>query len=60
VQLRELRSGSTYQSQNALELHFGVGAADRAERVEIIWPNGVTTVERDVAANQTLTLRQSP
>ncbi len=29
--LRELRSGSSYQSQNALELHFGLGPAAKVD-----------------------------
>ena len=39
-QLRELRSGSTYQSQSALELHFGLGAATVIDSLEIRWPGG--------------------
>ena len=57
-QLRELRSGSTYQSQSALELHFGLGQADRVERIEVRWPGGRTSVLQDISARRTLTLRE--
>ncbi len=40
VQIDEVMSGSSYYSQNDLRLHFGLGAATRADRVEIRWPTG--------------------
>jgi hypothetical protein len=40
VQFRELRSGSSYVSQNELTLHFGLGDAERVERIEVTWPDG--------------------
>ncbi|WP_165072735.1 CRTAC1 family protein [Paludisphaera rhizosphaerae] len=58
AQLRELRSGSSHQSQNALELHFGLGAAAVVDRLEITWPGGGKTVMEHVEADRTLTLRQ--
>ena len=57
-QLRELRSGSTYQSQNALELHFGLGAATVIDTLEICWPEGKKSLIREVRAGQTLTLKE--
>ena len=38
VQLRELRTASSYQSQNALTLHLGVGTSTRVETLSIRWP----------------------
>jgi enediyne biosynthesis protein E4 len=43
-QMRELRSGSTYQSQNALELHFGLGETTTIESIQILWLGGKKTV----------------
>lgn len=60
TQLRELRSGSTYQSQNALELHFGLAGTDTIDRIEIRWPDGETSTLADQPANQTLVLREPP
>jgi len=53
----ELRSGSSHQSQNALELHCGLGPNAKADVIEITWPGGRKTTLRDVAADQTLTVR---
>ena len=57
-QSRELRSGSSFQSQNALEAHFGLGRSAVAEKVEIRWPGGGTITLRDVEGDRTVTLRQ--
>ncbi len=40
AQVDELRSGSSYLAQNDLRLHFGLGAAEEIESVEIRWPSG--------------------
>ena len=39
-QIDEVMSGSSYYSQNDLRLHFGLGTADQADRVEVSWPSG--------------------
>jgi hypothetical protein len=59
TQLRELRSGSTYQSQSALELHFGLGEATIVDSLEVLWPGGEKTRLRNVKADQTVTLTQA-
>jgi hypothetical protein len=43
-------SGSSYYSHSDLRLHFGLGAAAKAN-VELSWPSGVKETHRDVAAN---------
>jgi hypothetical protein len=40
----EVRSGSSYISQNDLRVHFGLGAADKLDVVQVRWPSGL--VER--------------
>jgi len=57
-QQRELRSGSTYQSQSALELHFGLGAATVVDNLEIRWPDGKKSLAKDVKVDQTVTLME--
>jgi hypothetical protein len=57
-QVREVTSGSSYLAQNDLRAHFGLGPAERAERLEIRWPDGSTEVIEDVAANLLVTVRQ--
>jgi len=45
-------SGGSYASSSDQRLHFGLGAADKVDRIEIIWPSGgkeeirVPTVDR--------------
>jgi len=38
-QVKEVRSGSSYLSQNDLRLLFGLGGQVNVERVEVVWPN---------------------
>jgi hypothetical protein len=38
--------------------HFGLGRADKAESVQIVWPDGRKQVLADVKANQVLNVRQ--
>ena len=40
-QIQEVSGGSGFCAQNQRRLHFGLGKADRIERVEIRWPSGV-------------------
>jgi hypothetical protein len=45
-------------SQNALELHFGIGSSAMVDVVEVAWPGGRKSVLRDVNADQTITVRE--
>jgi hypothetical protein len=36
----EVRSGSSYDSQSDLRVHFGLGASTRVDSLEVRWPNG--------------------
>jgi len=49
VQMKEVRSGSSYLSQNDLRLHFGLGAQTRIDTIEISWPSGQKDVLRNLA-----------
>lgn len=40
VQSREIRAGSNYLSADPIEAHFGLGVADRVDRLSIRWPDG--------------------
>jgi hypothetical protein len=44
-QVREVRSASSYMSQNDMRLHFGLGAATKVDAIEIRWPGKAKTVE---------------
>lgn len=58
TQVHEVRSGSTYCSQSSFDLHFGLGDETRIESLEIRWPDGRKTMERDVPVDKTLTFRE--
>ncbi|HID94786.1 MAG TPA: CRTAC1 family protein, partial [Candidatus Latescibacteria bacterium] len=55
-QMDEVKSGSSYASQNDLRMHFGLGKRDKAELIEIRWPSGTLQRLKDVPANQILTV----
>jgi enediyne biosynthesis protein E4 len=57
-QVREVQSGSSYLAQNDLRAHFGLGGAQKAERLEIRWPDGSIEVVENLTANQVVTIRQ--
>ena len=52
--MNEVRSGGSYLSQNDLRLRFGLGDADKADIVEIRWPDGHVDKLTDVAANRVI------
>jgi hypothetical protein len=54
VQMREVKSGGSYQSQNDLRVHFGLGSARIIDQLEIRWPGGKVQKMNDVKANQIL------
>ena len=57
-QMQSYGSQGSYLSQHATTLHFGLGHSSRTERVEIAWPSGRKQVVENVAARQTLHLRE--
>jgi hypothetical protein len=58
-QTRDVQSGSSYLAQNDLRVHFGLGQANRSERLEIRWPDGTNEVIEDLPANHVITVRES-
>ena len=58
TQMREVRTGSSYLSQNDLRAHFGLGAAAGADRIEVVWPSGRTEAVGNVPANQIITITE--
>jgi enediyne biosynthesis protein E4 len=58
IQTQEVTSQTSYYSHNDLRLHFGLGESNRADQVEIRWPNGQSETVKDIAANQIVTIRE--
>ena len=52
AQIDEVRSGGSYASQSDLRVHFGLGNASRADRIEVRWPSGHTDVLENVSADR--------
>jgi len=55
---QEVRSGGGYISQNELRLHFGLGQAQKAEKVTIHWPSGLVETLTGLSANQFYVVRE--
>jgi len=51
TQIAEIRSGSSYLSQNDLRLHFGLGDAVAVSSVQILWPSGKAETYKHLAAD---------
>ncbi|KAA0256224.1 CRTAC1 family protein [Acidobacteria bacterium ACD] len=58
TQVREVTPVNGYLSQGDPRVHFGLGAAAKAERLEIRWPDGRTEALVDVPADQVLKVVQ--
>ena len=57
-QVREVRSGGSYYSQNDLRLHFGLGEAEVIDELEIMWPSGQIDRIRELEVNQLHTVEE--
>ncbi|PYV00884.1 MAG: RNA-binding protein [Acidobacteria bacterium] len=51
-QIDEVRSGGSWASQNDLRVHFGLGKATKADRIEVRWPSGHVDALENIAADQ--------
>jgi len=60
TQVQEVRSASSYLSQNDMRLHVGLGAAAQVDSIEVRWPANEKRVEKigPVAADQFLVIRE--
>jgi hypothetical protein len=57
--IRDLASSESYVSVHDPRLHFGLGGASRADRIEVRWPDGTRTVRENVPANAFLKVRKN-
>ena len=57
-QIREVKSGSGYLSQNDLRLHFGLGNATRVDTLTVRWLCGKVQTLQDVETNQVLVISE--
>ena len=59
-QWRTVMPTRSYLSQVELPVTFGLGEAERVERVTVTWPDGVQASVEDVAVDQELVIRREP
>lgn len=58
VQLGEILSGGSYLSQHDLRIHVGLGAHDRIDKAEIIWPDGKLEMLKSLPADRFYVVRE--
>lgn len=54
TQYEEIKSGGSYLAFSDLRVHFGIGKAERVDRVEIHWPSGQVDRAANLPINQRL------
>jgi hypothetical protein len=58
TQRRDIASGDSFLSTHDPRPHFGLGTLGVVDRVEVRWPDGTTTVVRNVKARQILVVKK--
>jgi len=58
IMVDEVRSGSSYDSNNDMRAHFGLGGKEHVEWVEIRWPSGLTERFSNVRVDAVETLKE--
>ncbi len=54
--VKTISAGSGRQSQSSKEVHFGLGRADRIEKIVVHWPDGVPQTIEDLEPDKTYLL----
>jgi hypothetical protein len=58
TQVRHVGPTKSYLSQSERTVTFGLGTAERVERLEIVWPDGSQQVLTDLAVDREIRVRQ--
>jgi hypothetical protein len=53
-----VRSGSSYNSNHDMRVHFGLGAIAKVDWVDVRWPSGLTERYEDVTSDKINTLKE--
>jgi hypothetical protein len=56
TQMREIRAGSNFESQDPAVAHFGFGNASTIDELRVVWPDDASVTETALAPNQVLTI----
>ena len=54
--VRQVQAGSSYLSSEDPRAHFGLGKATKLKELIVRWPSGKVTRQRNVAADQIVTV----
>jgi hypothetical protein len=57
-QTDEVRSGSSYISHSDMRVHFGLGATDHVQSIEVRWPSGLVERFSSAAIDNVLTVKE--
>jgi hypothetical protein len=60
TQYNHMTTSVGYASSSDGPVHFGLGADDRADSIEIAWPSGTVQTLRDIPADQVLHAKEPP
>lgn len=58
VLVDEVRSGSSYDSNSDMRVHFGLGAVNKVDFVQIRWPSGLEERFENLAADRIHTVKE--
>jgi len=58
IRVDEVRSGSSFDSNNDMRVHFGLGSAAKVDWVEVRWPSGLTERFEGLAADGIRTVKE--
>jgi enediyne biosynthesis protein E4 len=58
VQTGQVLSGGSYLSQDDLRIHFGLGAHERVDKAEVIWPSGKVEILTNLAVDRFYKLKE--
>ena len=58
TQIREVKSGSGYLSQNDMRLHFGLGDVKQVDSVTVRWVCGYVETFKDIGTKQVLVIEE--
>jgi hypothetical protein len=58
ILIDEVRSGSSFDSNNDMRVHFGLGAATKIDSVEVRWPSGLLEKFGDLKPDAMHTLKE--
>ncbi|OLB93963.1 MAG: hypothetical protein AUI02_05935 [Acidobacteria bacterium 13_2_20CM_2_57_12] len=54
----EVRSGSSYMSNNDMRVHFGLGSASKVDSVQVRWPSGLVERFENLPVDAVHTLKE--